>query len=374
MIAILVRAEPAPNAPRFRGTPGHVESYFLRANDPSRPRALWLKETILAPLDGPTVAETWFIWFDGDANRTFACKQTLPFDAAMFHATDEGAEVHLGDWALTLAARGAGKGSVRSGEQTASFDLRFGSAASPVAEPLSIYPWRVLREGAFPKSKLLTPSPWLTFSGSVTVPRVSASNIGASSDAFIDDATAAREAAAQRTAAQETISLDGWVGMQGHNWGKEHAFEYAWGQCLFPAVDGAPETMVEGFSGRVKVGGRTSPQMSAAVVRRGAREYRFDRVFDFWRQEAHVTSTRWTLRLTGPDATMRLRMDATTRPFACLGYESPDHSLAYCFNSKLAEVLLEVTPRDAAPFTCRSAHGGALELLRREPDSRLSVV
>jgi len=357
-MASLFRAELAPNAPRFRGTPGHVESYFLRANDPSRPRALWLKATILAPLDGPAVAETWFIWFDGDANRAFACKQTLPFDAQMFRATGDGAALQLGDWALTIAARGAGKGSVRSGEQTASFDLRFVRSESAVAQPLSIYPWRVLREGAFPKSKLLTPAPWLTFSGSVTVPRVSAP-----SDAALDGTTA-----------RETISLDGWAGMQGHNWGKEHAFEYAWGQCLFPAEGGAPETMVEGFSGRVKVGGRTSPQMSAAVVRRGAREYRFDRVFDFWRQEAHVTSTRWTLRLTGPDATMRLRMDATTRPFACLGYESPDHSLAYCFNSKLAEVLLEVTPRDAAPFTCRSAHGGALELLRREPDSRLSVV
>ena len=65
---------------------------------------------------------------------------------------------------------------------------------------------------------------------------------------------------------------------------------------------------------------------------------------------------------------------AATRPFACLGYESPDHSLAYCFNSKLAEVLLEVQPRAEAPFAYRSAHGGALELLRREHDARLTVV
>ena len=269
----LFRAEPAPNAPRFGGAPGHVESYFLRANDPMRPRALWLKATVLAPLDGPAVAETWFIWFDGEANRTFACKQTLPFDARMFRATHDGAEARLGDWALDLAARGAAKGSVHSGEQTASFDLQFAVAPSAVADPLSIYPWRLLREGAFPKSKLLTPSPWLTFSGSVSVRSVSAPGL-----------------------AQETVSLDGWAGMQGHNWGKEHAFEYAWGQCLFPAIDGAPDTMVEGFSGRVKVGERILPQMSAAVVRRGASEYRFDRVFDFWRQEAHVTSTRWTLQ------------------------------------------------------------------------------
>ncbi len=37
--------------------------------------------------------------------------------------------------------------------------------------------------------------------------------------------------------------------MQGHNWGREHAFEYAWGQCLFPATELAPESMLEGFYG-----------------------------------------------------------------------------------------------------------------------------
>jgi hypothetical protein len=344
-------AELPANTPRYTGAPGHVESYFLRANDPARPRALWLKATILAPLEGPPVAETWLIWFDGDANRTFACKQTLPFRAEMFRATPYGASIGVGDWVLAVGDVGAGKGSIRSAQGAAAFDLRWARSESVVAAPLSIFPWRLLREGPFPKSKLLTPEPWLAFSGSVTVPALGS-------------------AAGQ----SETVSLDGWVGMQGHNWGKEHAFEYAWGQCLFPAERGEPAAMVEGFTGRVRIGGKTSPRMSAAVVRRGEREYRFDRVVDFWRQEAHVTPTRWTLRLHGPDAELRLRMDATTRPFACLGYESPDRSLAYCFNSKLAEVLLEVQPRGESAFTCRSAHGGALELLRREPDSRLTVV
>lgn len=352
MMPLFQRAAELPaNAPRFGGSPGHVESYFLRANDPARPRALWLKATILAPLDGPAVAEIWLIWFDGEANRSFACKQTLPFDSEMFRATSTGAELHIGAYELSVGEAGVGKGRIRSAQGAASFDLRWARAEAAVGAPLSIFPWRFLREGPFPKSKLLTPEPWLAFSGSVTVPTLGSAE-----------------------GARETVPLDGWVGMQGHNWGKEHAFEYAWGQCLFPAAPGEPAAMVEGFTGRVRIGGRTSPRISAAVVRRGEREYRFDRVFDFWRQEAQLTSTRWTLRLRGPDAELRLRMDATTRPFACLGYESPDHSLAYCFNSKLAEVLLEVQPRDEAPFTCRSAHGGALELLRREPDARLTVV
>ena len=50
----------------------------------------------------------------------------------------------------------------------------------------------------------------------------------------------------------------------------------------------------------------------------------------------------------------------------CLGYDNPDGERSYCFNSKLAEVTLEVRPADGASFTCTSAHGGALEFLRRQ--------
>ena len=51
-MALFGRAPELPaNDPRFGGAPGHVESYFLRANDQTRPRALWLKATILSAID-----------------------------------------------------------------------------------------------------------------------------------------------------------------------------------------------------------------------------------------------------------------------------------------------------------------------------------
>ena len=55
----LLPAEQPANALRFAGQHGHVESYFLRANHPTRPLAVWLKATVLAPLKGPPVAESW---------------------------------------------------------------------------------------------------------------------------------------------------------------------------------------------------------------------------------------------------------------------------------------------------------------------------
>ncbi len=337
--------EPAANAPRYaEGSHGHVESYFLRANDPDRPRALWIKGTILAPHAGEPLAETWFIWFDGEKKRTFARKETVPLrEAVVLRSEGDAVELSIARTRVVLGASGSASGQMEDPAGDASWSLDFRADPSPVGGPLVMLPWRFLREGPFPRSKLLTPFPALQFTGRLSV-------LG------------------------ETIAIDRWPGMQGHNWGREHAFEYAWGQCLFPATGAGPEAMVEGFSARVKLRSTVSPRMSALVVRRGAETYRFDRIFDFWRQRATIDRWRWTATLTGSDGSASLTMDAGDMPIACLGYRNPDGHLSYCFNTKLAAVWLQVEPRSGARFQLESAHGGALELLRHEPDPRIKEI
>lgn len=334
------RVEPAPNALRYdaRARRGHVESWFLRANDPSRPRALWLKATILATPAGESVAEAWGVVFDGEQQRTFAHRETVPLARAAFVPETQGRlGVHVGCSSFVLGGEGRAAGELRRGEARASWDLRWTPEAGPLSEPLSLFPFRAMVDGPFPKSKLLTPHPALRFEGRL--------------EAF-----------------GETIDVTGWRGMQGHNWGREHAFEYAWGQCLFD------DAMVEGFTGRIRIAGRTSPRMSALVVRRGSAEYRFDRLFDFWRQEATVEARRWRVRLAGAAGEATLELDATNRPMVCLGYRNPDGRLSYCLNTKVAQVRLQVKPARGEPFELHSADGGALEFLRQAPDAALAEV
>ena len=59
------------NRPRFRPGTDHVESWFVRANDPAAPRAVWLKATVLTKADGTSVAEAWCSVFDGDRTAAF---------------------------------------------------------------------------------------------------------------------------------------------------------------------------------------------------------------------------------------------------------------------------------------------------------------
>lgn len=327
----------AANAIRYAAGPGHVESWFLRANHPTRPLALWLKVTVLSPLRGEPCAETWLVLFDGETGRTFAHRDTWPRPAAELLDALTGEALRMGTFDLALGPSGHARGEAGRAQFTLEWE------PGPLNDPLCLYPWQGLITGPFPKSKLLTPCPWLTFRGAVSWP-------------------------GERG---ERWEIAGWQGMQGHNWGQQHAWEYAWGQCTF---DGPEPVMVEGFTGRIKVGPWVTPRMSALVVRRGADTYRFDQLFDPWRQEANIGPRTWSVRLRGRDGEARLEMDATARPLVCLGYPNPDGRISYCFNSKLAGVVLDVRPTRGEPFVCRSEHGGALEFLRNEPEPGLPVV
>jgi hypothetical protein len=323
------------NEVRYRaGGPGHVESYFVRANHPSQPRAIWLKATIFAPGDGDDVAELWCIVFDGEQHRVWADKATVPVAEATFAQAIEVAGARF-----VLRDTGEAKGEL--GDCT--FDLSWTRPDGPLSAPLRIFPFRVMYEAPLPKSKLLTPHPLLSLSGSIRC-------------------------------WGETLAVEDWLGMQGHNWGREHAHEYAWGQCNFVDADGSPSCTVEAFTGRIKLGPLTTPMFSALVVRREGKEYRFDRTFDFWRQDAQIDDMSWRLALHGPDGEAQLLMHGDPRDMACLLYRNPSGRASYCYNSKLARVELRVNPTNAEGFECTSEHGGALEFLRSEPDARFERV
>jgi len=321
------------NAPRFstKARGGHVESWFLRANHRTERRAIWLKATVRVPLEGPPVAEAWCVVFAPGSAR--GARATVPLDAATFGG--DVLDIEVGDCRFVLGPTG---GTAKGRLEGFAWDLAF-DVVPELGGPLCLFPSRKMIDGGFPKSKLLTPEPVLRFRGS-----------------YADGG--------QRVAVSE------WIGMQGHNWGKEHAYLYAWGQCVFPGADGEPLAMCEGFSGRIKLGPVVTPFLSALVVRRGAKEYRFDGVFAKWRQKASLGGLEWRLYVTGPagDAALWMKIDPTE--LACLGYQNPDDSMAYCFNSKTARVVLRVNPVDEEGFECRSEHGGALEILTRTPDPR----
>ena len=331
---------PEDNRPRFRDGTDHVESWFLRANDPSSPRALWLKATVLTRKDGPSVAEAWCSVFDGE--RTAAFRRQVPLDEAMFRTSGEVLETRVDTLALDLGADGgSSRGQLGSPSGRVDWDLSLERAPGALGRPMRLLPSARLVDAPFPKNKLLTPFPVAGFSGRLTWD-------GADWDGADWD-------------------LGGWTGMQGHNWGTAHSPEYAWGHCAFPD----DEAVVEAASGRIELGRRNSPLFSMLVVRRGGEELRFDRIVDLWRQDARLDFPGWTLEMRGRAGRALLEMTGSTRAMVCLGYDNPVRARSYCLNSKTARVRLRVAPRHGAAFELTSEHGGALEFLR--PDEVAEV-
>ena len=316
------------NAPRFRTGTDHVESWFVRANDPERPRALWLKSTVLSRRDGGAVAEAWCSLFDG--TRTMGARQQVPLADASYGADGSS---RVGPLELALSDEGGSStGELVSVSGPVRWDLAFRRAPGPVGEPMSLLPHERLVDARFPRTTLLTPFPVATFSG----------HLGWG---------------------EEEWDLAGWAGMQGHNWGASHSPEYAWAQCV---LDGG-DAVVEAASGRIELGRRASPLVSMLVLRRGAEELRFDRLLDLWRQRPRIDFPRWSLAMRGRAGEARLEVVADPAAMVCLGYDNPARPRSYCLNSKTARVRLEVRPRRGPAYTLVSEHGGALEFLRADP-------
>jgi hypothetical protein len=147
----------------------------------------------------------------------------------------------------------------------------------------------------------------------------------------------------------ETLTLDGWPGMTGHNWGAEHAERWIWLHgTLF---GGEPDAWLDLAVGRVRLGPFTTPWIANGALSRGGERRRI-------RGVARVDETphRAQVRVGG------LTVTATSRPEATVVWRyGSDHHVANCSVAALAVDGLE------------TAHGGAYELGMRETAHGLAV-
>src|SRR5690242_18538486 len=130
---------------------GHVESYFLKANDPSKRRALWLKATIYAG-DRPqsrAVAEAWAIAFDAEKGHV-AVKSVVPYERARF--SRDAIDVELDGCVLTPNST---HGGIATAERRIEWDLGLTATGAPLVH----FPRAWMYEAPFPSSKLVSPLP-----------------------------------------------------------------------------------------------------------------------------------------------------------------------------------------------------------------------
>jgi len=323
------------NGSRFRqdDSGGFYESYFQRANHPSRPLAFWIRYTAFCPREprDDAVGELWAIFFDGETNQISAARESIPIRDCAF--SPNRLDVRIGSSLLTdhsLEGRSASTAHV----------LEWSLDYSGHEPPLLLLP-RSFYERGFPKAKVLVAAPNAVFRGELVVDG-------------------------------RTIAIDGWKGSQNHNWGSRHTDRYAWGQVA--GFDDAPDAFLECSTAQVKIGPAWSPRLTFVVIRDEGQEFALNGVLQALRAVGRVDSFTWTLETHSPQIHVSGRIHAPASAFVGLRYPNPPGGEKICLNTKLASAEFTLQRRGQPPRKLVTAHRAAFELLTDGGDHRVAIV
>jgi len=310
----------------------HYESFFQRANHPTRPLAFWIRYTVFSPAGQPerAIGELWAVVFNGETNRHVAVKTEVPiahcrFSRREFAATIADARLEPGRLAGSAASTG----------HAIAWDLRFRGDQPP----LFLLPLRMYRT-ALPRAKSLVGLPLAVYDGVLTV----------------DD---------------EAITVDGWVGSQNHNWGSRHTDHYAWGQVA--GFDSYADSFLEVATARLKIGPLWTPPMTPLVLRHRGQEIALNRLAQTLRTKANVRYFTWTFG--GENDRLRIegRIEAPRAAFVGLRYYNPPGGTKQCLNSKLAACEVRLLPKHGEAEVLSTAHRAAFEILTDDTTSGVAI-
>jgi hypothetical protein len=323
-------AEHDPTAARFAEQPaaaGFYESFYLKACHPREPLGAWIRYTVHKRPGEEPRASLWFTLFDGAAEGPRASKVTLGRPAA-------GAE----DWIRVGEARmgvGAAAGSAHSERCVADWDLRF-AGAEPVLRHL---PREWMYRAPLPRTKLVTLLPGARFDGRLTVD--------------------GRE-----------LSVEGWRGMVGHNWGTQHAERWIWLHGL--GFEGASEdSWLDLAIGRVRLGRLTTPWIASGSLGLDGERIRLGGP----RRRARVRESpeRCDFRLAGEEAALAGTVWAPPKDFVGWVYADPDGSEHHTVNCSIANMRLTLERTSQPPVELSLSAGAAYELGMREHDHGMAL-
>ncbi|MGI9019890.1 MAG: hypothetical protein ACR2G3_04190 [Solirubrobacterales bacterium] len=304
---------------------GHYESFYLKATHPSGGRAVWLRHTVhQRPGDEPN-ASLWLTLFDANAQGPKAVKATYPISEL---SAPSGAYIKVADATLEP---GRASGAIAAPALDASWELTFADEG----EPFFHLPHQRLYRAPLPKTKFLSPYPSAHFDGRLSV-------------------------------GDEEISLEGWPGMIGHNWGAEHADRWVWIQG--GELAGQPQSCFDMAVGRIRIGPWTTPWVGNGVLRLDGAEHRlggFGRVFSL-KVEDEPTSCGF--EIAGDAIKVRGRVSSEPRNFVAWVYADPKGPEHNTLNCSISDLELEVVRGDAEPERLEVAGAAAYEIGMRQTD------
>ena len=318
---------------------GHYESFFLRANHPTRPLAFWIRYTIFSPQARPAdaIGELWAVYFDGETNQHVAAKREVPFAQCAFGRSEFSVDIATAHLEAGRLQGTAGPVEPEGGAHTIDWDLSFDGAAPPLFFlPLALYRTRL------PSAKSLVSAPLAVYHGMLSIDG-------------------------------KTIDVSNWVGSQNHNWGRKHTDFYAWGQVA--GFDTHADSFLEVATARLKLGPLWTPFMTLLVLRHRGEQFALNRLRQSLRAHGSVQYFTWQFRSETDRVCIDGTISAPRQAFVGLRYYNPPGGIKHCLNSKLAACELRLTDKRAGTTTevLSTTHRAAFEILTDERNHGVEI-
>lgn len=296
---------------------GLYESFYYRGTSPDGSRAFWLKHNMLRYRGSDDVwLEAAMVLFDRRGNRTHTVHASRALDRGQFErlmavARDwEHVQVEFEDGTFVEISPRHLRGRISGEGGQAAWDLKL----HPSGLRLLHFPHEALYSLPWPKKKLVTRDCHLGFSGNV---------------------------------AAGAMAFDGaFLGMNGHNWGSEHAHTYAYANCT--QFHGRGDAYFDGFSVRLAVAGdlAATPCLSMASLHAKGRWHHFNSLLRAPVQKVlGLSDYAWQVDLVNRTHRLEVRADGASpaaRPWVALHYEHPSRKRSVVRNTKFASLRLRL--------------------------------
>jgi hypothetical protein len=162
----------------------------------------------------------------------------------------------------------------------------------------------------------------------------------------------------------ETLTIDGWPGMVGHNWGTEHAERWIWLHGAgFPD---APDAWFDATIGRIRLGRWTLPWIANGGLWLDGRLHRLGGPAAIRSTSVHEQPARASFRLRGRGVTVHGEVLAPPGLAVGWRYSDPGGGEHLTANCSVASLTLTVHGDDGRPRVLRLPAGAAYELGARE--------
>lgn len=316
--------------PQVPAKAGHYESFYIKACRPGGGQGIWIRHTVHKRPGAEPNASIWFVLFDRDADGPRATKVTVP---AAELSTPAGAWIKV-DGAEVGPGRAVG--AVDTDAVKASWELTF----SGDAEPCKYLPSDRLYETRLPKTKFVAPFPDARFSGRLEIDG-------------------------------ETIELDGWPGMIGHNWGSEHAERWVWLEGT--GFADSPHTYFDAGAARIKLGPWTTPWIPSGMLMLEGEAHRLGGFGQIRDATIEASPGECSFVLPGKDIVVRGKVSAPRKDFVGWVYADPKGPEHHTINCSASDLELTVERPALPPRQLTLSAGAAYEFGMRETDHGIPI-